>query len=150
MKKINVKGFTLIELMIVVVVIAVLAAIAIPAYQNYVERARRADAKSAILAVQLAQEKYRANNPTYGTLVQIGADNESPDEFYAISVTTGTVNISGNPVPVYSVDAERQNEQAGKDQECGDLGFALQLNGGGTAIVENYTADGNVDDCWQR
>lgn len=150
MKNITSKGFTLIELMIVVVVVAVLAAIAIPAYQNYVERARRADAKSAILAIQLAQEKYRANNPTYGSLAQIGASNESPDKFYAISVTTGTVVIDGNTVPIYGVSADRQNEQAGKDQQCGDMGFAIELNATADAIEENYLADGDVDACWQR
>ncbi len=142
------RGFTLIELMIVVVVIAVLAAIAIPAYQGYTERARRADAKSAILAVQLAQEKYRANNPTYGTLAQIGAKDESPDKFYSISVRSGTVTVGGKEVPVYSVDAVRQNEQEGKDEQCGDFGFALELNG--SVIEENYSADGDDKICWNR
>lgn len=59
------KGFTLIELMIVVVVIAILASIAIPAYNNYVLQSRRADAQSQLLELQSRQERWRINNPAY-------------------------------------------------------------------------------------
>jgi len=98
----NVKsyGFTLIELMIVVAIIGILAGIAYPAYQDYVTRAKRADAKVALLSLQLAQEKYRANNVSYGTLFQLGlvaADTDlsmdSPDESYTIALT-GTLDGS--------------------------------------------------------
>ncbi len=134
MKNLNSKGFTLIELMIVVVVVAVLAAIAIPAYQNYVERARRADAKSALLAVQLAQEKYRANNPTYGTLAQIGAGSESPDQYYNIAVT-----VNGGTPSTYTATATPTGAQAG--DSCGV--FAVNQDG------ELHTGYADAD-CWQR
>ncbi|MEX1199180.1 MAG: type IV pilin protein [Methylophaga sp.] len=131
------KGFTLIELMIVVVVIAVLAAIAIPAYQNYVERARRADAKSALLAVQLAQEKYRANNPTYGTLAEIGAAASSPDGYYNI-----TVNVNAGPPSTYTATATRTGKQA-NDTKCGN--FSINQNN-----VQSVTGSLSAADCWQR
>ncbi|MGC1443605.1 MAG: prepilin-type N-terminal cleavage/methylation domain-containing protein, partial [Burkholderiaceae bacterium] len=53
------KGFTLIELMITLVVIAILAAIALPSYGRYVQKASRAEAKSALLeASQFMQRFY--------------------------------------------------------------------------------------------
>jgi type IV pilus assembly protein PilE len=51
-------GFTLIELMITVAVVAILASIAYPSYRNTVMRSNRAEAKNALLQVQVAQEKF--------------------------------------------------------------------------------------------
>ena len=58
-------GFTLIELLIALVIIAILASIAIPSYESYLRKGRRVDAKNALSALQLAQEKYRGNNTAY-------------------------------------------------------------------------------------
>ena len=52
------KGFSLVELMIVVVVMGVLAAVAIPAYFNHVMRSRQADAYHNLLDIKAAQEMY--------------------------------------------------------------------------------------------
>lgn len=59
------RGITLIELLVVIVIVAILAAIAIPAYTNYMQRARRADAKTALEQLRASQEMFRAERGSY-------------------------------------------------------------------------------------
>ena len=109
------QGFTLIEMMIAVAVIAILAAIAFPAYQDYIRKARRSDAMDALLAIQNMQERYRANNTTYGTLAQIGysadANPTSNEGFYNIAITAGTISATG-----YAATATGIGDQANDAQ----------------------------------
>jgi type IV pilus assembly protein PilE len=66
------RGFTLIEIMIVVAVIAILASIALPSYNNYLRKARRADAQAALTDIATRQQQYlmdaRAYAPDLATL----------------------------------------------------------------------------------
>lgn len=139
----NSKGFTLIELMIVVVVLGVLAAIALPAYQGYVERARRADAKTSLLELQMAMEKWRANNPSYTTdMTDLGyagaADQPSKEGYYTLDIPSAA-SAAG-----YTLTAEIDNTTAQAGDGCGT--FTITLDNGG----ESYTADGNDNTCWNK
>ena len=64
-KRMNQRGFTLMELMVVIVIVAILAAVAVPLYINYVKDARRTEAKGAIAAVISAEQIYYQNNNVY-------------------------------------------------------------------------------------
>ncbi|MCP4091353.1 MAG: prepilin-type N-terminal cleavage/methylation domain-containing protein, partial [Gammaproteobacteria bacterium] len=52
------RGFTLIELMIVVAIVGILAAIAYPSYQEQVRKSRRADANGALLGLANAMQRH--------------------------------------------------------------------------------------------
>ncbi|THD06462.1 hypothetical protein B1991_13145 [Rhodanobacter lindaniclasticus] len=88
----HMRGFTLLELMIVVVIIAVLAAIAIPTYGRYAFRAHRADGQELLLRVATAQERYYATANAYGGLTDIGFTNPAPSEkgFYSVTVVASS------------------------------------------------------------
>lgn len=85
----NVRGFSLIELMVVVVVIGILASIAYPSYMDSVRKGRRSDGKSALLATSQSMERYFTENtsyngPTLSDASTIGKTT-SPENYYTIA-----------------------------------------------------------------
>ena len=102
----NLSGMTLIELLIVVAIVGILAAIAGPAWNDQVIKSRRADARNTLLAAQIEQEQYRANNLTYATSMSamgMGSFDSTWRDYYRVEVvsadTTGfliTATPNGN------------------------------------------------------
>ncbi|MBL7151601.1 MAG: prepilin-type N-terminal cleavage/methylation domain-containing protein [Candidatus Omnitrophica bacterium] len=72
------KGFTLVEIMIVVAIIALLAAIAIPNLLRARLQANESSAQAALKTIATAEVTYRTANATYGTLVLLGAPLTGP------------------------------------------------------------------------
>ncbi len=79
-------GFTLVEMLIAVSVVSVLSSVAYPSFQGTLHKARRADALVALMQVQTAQERWRANHRSFGSLVDIGAPGVSSGGHYTLQV----------------------------------------------------------------
>lgn len=118
------KGFSLMEVMIVVVIVGILAAIAIPSYTGYVTRTRRAEAVTALQTVALYEEKARAENGTYVNeaglatygLRPMSGGQYTPSEYYDIDIT----DFSATTFRAYAT---------GKGAQAGDVIFAIDQNG---------------------
>jgi prepilin-type N-terminal cleavage/methylation domain-containing protein len=100
-KKNQNKGFTLIELLVVVIIIGVLAAIALPNLLNQVAKGRQAEAKNNLGAINRAQQAYRLERASFGTLSRLpitvtgqyytftgGVDNQVFASHSAVALTT--------------------------------------------------------------
>jgi type IV pilus assembly protein PilE len=88
------RGVTLMELMIVIVIVGILAAVAYPNYRNFAARAKRNEAKAALLQIAANQERVYLNTNTYTkVLADVGitsAVTESGSYTIAISAANAT------------------------------------------------------------
>ena len=142
-------GFTLVELMIVLAILAGLAAMAWPTYQNAVQRSRRADAVSALTEIVQAQERWRANNPSYqATLTDLpGTRTVSHDGHYSLTLVDGSVTGSS-----YTARATvRSGSPQQSDATCNAMQIAAAA---GNLTYSSIASGGNTnpspDPCWVR
>jgi type IV pilus assembly protein PilE len=149
MKSIS-KGFTLIELMVVVAVIAILTSVALPSYLGSVERAKRAEAKAVLGQMQTWMERYFTENGRYNQN-QFGQALDTVNLAYPTSPGGGataryTITIENVSASTYTLVAAPVNEMAG--DKCGSLvvtHLGVRSNRGGTV------AGGEVlRECWGR
>lgn len=134
------RGFTLIELMIVVAIIAILAAVATPAYNEYVRKSRRADAKVALAQTAQRLERCFVDNSTfvYHVTDAPGCPQNftTADGYYtiAINATATTYSITAQPTSKGGQDG---------DTKCNQL--ILASNGNKTSKDKAGTFN---DYCW--
>lgn len=87
------KGFTLVELAVVIVIIGVLAAFGVPRFINSVERSKAAEAFSYLAAVRSAQERYQSRQGTYAdNISQIDIKFATPKYFTVGTISAGSTS----------------------------------------------------------
>lgn len=87
------KGFTMIELMIVVAIVAILASVAMPMYGSYVQRGKIAEATTNLSGLRVSMEQYYQDNRTYLNGAACGVTMPaSPAVKYFTFACAGTAN----------------------------------------------------------
>lgn len=153
------RGFTLIELMVVVMILGIIAAVAVPNYTAYVTRSKRAGAKTVLLDAAAQLERLYTTNGCYnkqtvaGCAAQSGADNAvpavAPQEgraSYAVTVawTNAGQGYTLTATPCGAAGTCPAGSDGGfTDAECGNL--TLTHTG-----QRGITGTGTVATCWQR
>jgi type IV pilus assembly protein PilE len=129
------KGFSLIEVMVVVAIIGILAAIAIPSYADYVKRAKATEATSILADLKVKMEQYYQDNRTYldiaGTTAPCAPPSGSSKYF---SFSCGATQTSTS----YTITASPVSGQG-----MTNFKFSIDQNNTKTSIF-----DGTSGNCW--
>jgi type IV pilus assembly protein PilE len=128
------RGFTLVELLIGLVIVAILAAVALPSYEKTVLRARRVDAREALMLLLSAQERLRANCSQYAAALGpaddcanaiVGSPGHSASGYYEIRIREA--NATG------FVAEARARERQLHDADCATL--TVRLDAGSASMT---------------
>ena len=132
------RGITLIELMIVVVVIGIMAAIAYPNYREFAARAKRNEARAALLQIATNQERFYLQNNTYTCdMTRLGFPVANTFVTETGSYTVDVTACNANNFTAQAVFNVPGDPEAGK---CG----TFQIDG------RNVKSSGPYTDCWTR
>ena len=137
------RGFTLVELMIVVAIVGILAAIAYPSYNQYILKSRRADARNSVLDLASRQERFFSVNNTYSSSPAALGYGTTPSAFPVPVTVSGrsyytiTATVSSTPAGFVAIATPITPQTT--DSKCYSFqvdqsGAQSNLDSGGTAL----------------
>lgn len=134
------RGFTLIELMVVVAIVGILAAIALPSYTEYIKRGDRASARVALLEAQQFMERFYAANSRYTTDDAGTTSPALPARLQAVPDGSPKYDlmVSAATLNSYTLTATPR----GSDK-CGNLTLT------NTGVKGRSTTEPTVQECWK-
>lgn len=139
------RGFTLIELMIVVAIVAILSAIAIPAYTQYVTRSKLTEAFSGLSGMAVAAQQYYQDNRTYLANGGTGSATTCPVAA-PTNVQDYTFACSGVAATTFTFTATPANGFVGPS-------YTIDQNGNKTTVLpvpSGWSAPNGGQQCWVR
>jgi len=142
------RGFTLIELVVVMAIIAILAAVAIPNYSEYIQRGQRSEAKAILLQAAQWMERFRTENNRYdqnlaGTATSLPAGLAQSPATGAVRYNIALPTLTAN---TYVITATRADADA-----CGD--FSINQLGQRTVAIGGTSYAAGTPEfqrCWDR
>ena len=135
----RIKGFTIMELMIVLVIVAILVALAYPSYVQYARKAKRGEAQQLLMNWSINQEIFRSNNPSYAPDTSTALPKPThQDGLYTFSAFQGMgtpescEGASGAPnATTYWLSAVAQGDQTKDESRSGTSCATLCLSSAG-------------------
>lgn len=140
------KGFTLIEVMIVVAIIGILSAIALPSYNEYIRRGHRADARAGLLQAQQWLERASTATGVYPTALPNALQWKNADGTDDLTKRYTIAFQALNTNAAYTLTATPRGAQIG--DKCG----TYTLSNTGLRGANGKTSDqaGYNPDCWSK
>lgn len=128
------RGFTLIEIMIVIAIIGIVLTISIPSYNEYVKKGRRAEVVSLLSEQAQSLERFYTKNNVYTGITGLSAGND----FYTLTPTITD--------QTFLLTAARKTGTGMATDKCGDF----TLTNTGVRSMNNATTGLTTKDCWGR
>lgn len=124
----NQRGFTLVELMIVVIIVGILAAVAIPMYQGATERAKASEAVAALGTIRGAMRVYYAEHGTYVNANFVATNQVTAGSVLDVSDNDLLGRYFSSPCYTFAADATA-------------AAFSITCNGGAVGNVAPYATE---------